>query len=96
MSIPIDPSKTTPITPHPLNPANPSPPPPAGTAQMANLDPTGIWTKFLSSGGMPATREQVNAFIQGMLKSFNLIIQQQLKAAARAHEKMKKAIEGEE
>lgn len=96
MSIPTDPLKPSSISPQPLTPAHPSPPPPSGTAPMSNLDPTGIWTKFLSSGGMTATPDQVKAFIQGLLKSFNLIIQQQLKAAARAHEKMKKAIEGEE
>ena len=96
MSIPSDPSKSPSVNPYPLTPANQQPTPPSGGAPGVNLDPTGVWTKFLSSGSMPATQEEVNAFIKGLLKTFNLLIQQQQKAAARAHEKMKKVIEGEE
>ncbi|GEM_PF-5351197 len=96
MSIPSDPSKPSPIPAQPISPSNPSPPPSPGTTSLSNIDPTGVWTKFLSASGTPATPEQVKAFIQGILKTFNLLIQQQQKAAARAHERMKKVIEGEE
>ena len=96
MSIPSDPSGPPSVNPHPLTPGSQQPTPPPGGKPSVNLDPTGVWTKFLSAGGMPATPEEVNTFVKGILKTFNLLIQQQQKAAARAHEQMKKAIQGEE
>ena|ERR1700721_1890580 len=59
-------------------------------------DPAGIWSKFLSVHGNIATPEEVHMFIQGMLRMFNVIIQQQNEAAKRSAEVLKKAAEGEE
>lgn len=88
MSSPIDPSKNTPP---PSQPARPQPSQPVG-----NIDPTGTWSKFLSTPSAVATPEEVKMFMQGMLKMFNVIIQQQDAAYKRANEKLKKAEEGEE
>jgi hypothetical protein len=58
-------------------------------------DPTGVWSKFLSGGGNVATPQEVKMFIQGILKMFNVLIQQQNAAAERAAQQLKKAEEGE-
>lgn len=93
MSIPSDPSsRLPPVSPHSQIPDQ-KPAPIQG--QTFNPDPTGIWTKFLSQSGTPPTAEEVKTFINGILKMFNLIIQQQQKAAARANEGLKRAAQGE-
>jgi hypothetical protein len=93
MSIPSDPTSRIP-TPPPHSQAPQSKPAPM-QKQAPNPDPTGVWTKFLSQGGTPPTPEEVKAFIDGMLKMFNILIQQQQKAAARANAELKKAARGE-
>jgi hypothetical protein len=94
MSIPSDPSssKLPPMSPHSQAPQNK---PVAMQKQGPNPDPTGVWTKFLGQSGVAPTPEEVKAFIDGMLKMFNLLIQKQQKAAARANAEMKKAARGE-
>jgi hypothetical protein len=89
MTIPSDPSQNRPA---PSNPANQEPISPGG----GNVDPTGVWTKFLSAGGMVATPQEVKMFMQGMLKMFNVIIQQQNEAYQRSNEALKKAARGDD
>jgi hypothetical protein len=60
------------------------------------MDPTGAWAKFLSTPGHAATADDVKMFMKGMLKMFNVLIQQQNAAAQRANDKLKRAIEGDE
>jgi len=90
MSIPSDPiqSGSTP----PIQPGGGPQQQPAPSA----MDPTGAWSKFLSVGGNIATPQEVKMFMQGMLKMFNVLIQQQNEAAQRAAERLKKAEEGEQ
>ncbi len=89
MTIPTDPSKSS-------GGSNVPPSQPVGPQPAGNIDPTGAWSKFLSTPGNVATPEEVKLFMQGLLKMFNVIIQQQTAAAHRAAEQMKKAEEGED
>lgn len=91
MSTPIDPSQSG-STPPPSQPTGPTGPGP----QPSYIDPTGAWSKFLSTPSQVATPEEVKMFMQGMMKMFNVIIQQQDAAAKRASDKLKKAEEGED
>lgn len=83
MTTPIDPSQNLP-------PIQSNPP------EKSSLDPTGAWSKFLSTPGHIATPEEVKMFMQGMLKMFNILIQQQNAAYKRSNEQLKKAAEGED
>ncbi len=94
MSIPPDPLKSSSNIPQ--NQTSPQNQPSTTPVSSKDVDPTGVWTKFLSSGAGPATPEEVKLFIEGMMKMFNVLIQQQNAAAKRASEKLKKAIEGED
>jgi len=100
MSIPSDP-----LQPHSIPPKiEPSQPPmqpaaPGGgpTGQpLSSLDPTGAWTRFLSTPGHPASPKDVEMFIQGLLRMFDLLIQQQTEQAQKAAEKLKKVAEGKD
>jgi hypothetical protein len=92
MSIPSDPSNLPPkIHPTPGTPAN-QPQNPMPTT--SNVDPTGAWSAFLSTPGHQASADDVKMFLQGLLKTFNIVIQQQNQAAQRANQKLKKAAEG--
>ncbi len=93
MSTPIDPSQSG-STPPPSKPAGPIGPEQA--PQTSYIDPTGAWSKFLSTPSQIATPQEVKMFLQGMMKMFNVIIQQQDAAAKRASDKLKKAEEGED
>jgi hypothetical protein len=91
MSIPSDPLKPPQqhIPPAPLQqPATDKP-------ATSYVDPTGAWAKFLSGPGGQATAEDVKMFLNGMLKMFNVLIQQQQRAAKRAADVLKKAAEGD-
>jgi hypothetical protein len=87
MTIPPDPLQSS--SP-PVQPGNS----PQGTS--GGIDPSGAWSKFLSTPGHVATPEEVKMFMQGMLKMFNLLIQQQSAAYKRANEQLKKAVKGDE
>ena len=84
---------TTPINPNPLPPNQP---PSIQMPPMANPDPSGTWAKFLGGSGGPASPEEVRMFVQGLLKMFNVMIQQEQKRAKEASEKLKRAAEGED
>lgn len=93
MSIPpTDPSQIPPNIPAqpPTGPQEQSSPP------TSYVDPTGAWSKFLGTPGNPASADDVKMFMQGILKMFNVLIQQQNEAAKRAADKLKKAIEGDD
>ena len=87
MTIPSDPSGNIP----PPTPLNPQP-----EKTTSYVDPTGAWQKFLSAGGQQATADQVKMFLQGLLKMFNVLIQQQEAAAKRSAQRLKDAISGEQ
>ena len=88
MTIPTDPSHSNPRVHPPIQPGGQQPTP--------NVDPTGAWSKFLSTSGNVATPQEVQMFMQGILKMFNVIIQQQNASYHRSNEQLKKAIEGQE
>ncbi len=80
------------------SPVNPSQPPsgPSAPPTDTQIDPTGVWQKFLSASGTQATPQDVQAFMQGLLKMFSIVIQQQQAAAQRANQNLKDIIEGNE
>lgn len=90
MTTPIDPTHGTP------------PPTPSAPSQAASnlptsyVDPTGAWARFLSTPGQPATSQEVQLFMNGLLKFFNVIIQQQQAAFKRSMDHLKKVEKGEE
>lgn len=59
------------------------------------MDPTGVWTKFLSTPGHPATQQQVQAFVGGLIKQLGLQIQNEMARAKKTAERMKRALEGQ-
>ncbi len=90
----------------PSNPLQPSPSPsippsgPQGTQPPTSeptsyVDPSGAWAKFLSTSSGQATAQDVQMFMNGLLKMFSIVIQQQQEAAKRAADKMKQAAEGD-
>jgi hypothetical protein len=88
MTTPTDPIQSGSIP--PIQPGGPQQTP------RSYLDPTGTWSKFLTGGGQVATPQEVQMFMQGMLKMFNVVIQQQQAAYQRANQKLRKAEEGNE
>ena len=90
MTTPIDPSEKTP----PIQPIQPSQPP--TNLPTSYVDPSGAWAKFLSTPGSPATAQDVQMFMNGLLKFFNVMIQQQQAATKRALDQLKKVAKGEE
>ena len=84
MSIPSD-----------IPPSSP-PTPPQNQPQTSSVDPTGAWAKFLSTPNQAASAEDVKMFIGGLLKMFNVLIQQQQASAKRAAQFQKDVIEGRE
>jgi len=94
MSAPSNPTPPIPPTsqqPQQSSPQQAAPPPPGGPLPKSSVDPTGQWAKFL---GPTATAKDVENFIHGLLKTFNVLIQQAQRAAKRAADEMKKSIEG--
>ncbi len=89
MTTPTDPTHNVPIPPT----GGPQQQPPPATSY---LDPMGVWQKFLSAGGIKATPQEVQMFIQGMMKMFNVVIQQQNESYRRSNEQLKKAEQGDE
>lgn len=70
--------------------------PPANFSQPANIDPTGVWTRFLSTPGHPANAKEVQMFIGTLLRFFSVMIQQQQDAAKKASDHLKRVEEGKE
>lgn len=91
MTTPIDPSQSS--VP-PIQPQQPEQQPP--TLPTSYVDPTGAWAKFLSTPGHAASADDVKMFMQGLLKFFSVIIQQQQDAYKRSMEQLKKVEEGDE
>lgn len=90
---------TTPAS--PADPSNPSPIQPSQPSQPSQyptsyVDPTGAWAKFLGTPDNPATAQEVQMFMNGLLKFFNIIIQQQQAAFKRSMDELKKAQTGDE
>ena len=92
MSIPTNPFDMPPNIP-PSQPFTPQNQP--DQLPTSYMDPTGAWATFLSSAGTPATAEQVKQFINGMLKMFNLLIEEN-EEAKKASQRLKRAIEGKD
>jgi hypothetical protein len=88
MKTPTDPTQSSNI---PIQPGSPQQQPPA----TSYLDPSGAWKKFLSAGGIDATPQEVQMFMQGILKMFNVLIQQQNASYQRSNEQLRKAEKGE-
>ncbi|MEN9343923.1 MAG: hypothetical protein RLZZ453_710 [Chlamydiota bacterium] len=78
-----DPTKTT----GELSSAQPS---------FKNVDPSGVWTAFLSQGGHPPTPEQVKLFLQSLMKQMSLQIQHELQLQKEAARRLRRALEGEQ
>lgn len=58
-------------------------------------DPTGVWTRFLSASGTPASPQDVHMFLSTLLKFFSkVILTQNEQAAKRSAQKLKDAMEG--
>lgn len=73
-------------------PANQPPQIPIAT----NWDPTGMWAKFLGGGGSPATPEEVQMFLNSLLRTIGMQLQEQEKQAAEAAKKLRQTIEGDD
>lgn len=80
------------------SPVNPSQPPQGASAPPTDtqIDPTGVWQRFLSASGTQATPQDVQTFMQGLLKMFSIVIQQQQEAAQRANQNLKEIAEGDQ
>ena len=90
MTTPVDPNQGIPPT------APPQPAEPPTNLPTSYVDPSGAWAKFLSTPGNPATAKEVQLFMNGLLKFFNVMIQQQQAATKRALDQLKKVAKGEE
>lgn len=90
MSIPSDLPPSTPNT-----PASPSTQEQmlAQVPVATNWDPTGAWAAFL---GGSATPQEVQLFLNGLLKTISNEMQQEQKQADQAAKKLKNAIEGDD
>lgn len=91
MTTPTGPTPGKSDTP-PIQPIQTGAPPPSKN----KMDPTGAWSKFLSTPGNAASADDVKMFMQGMLRMFNVLIQQQNEAYQRSNEQLKKAAQGDE
>lgn len=94
MTTPVNPSQN----PSDIPPETPSNTPPTSPSGMPTSweDPTGAWASFLSTPGNPASAEEVQMFINGLLKFFNVMIQQQTSVMQQANQQLKEVAEGEE
>ncbi len=93
MTTPVNPNDPSPV--QPVAPASSSPSTGGRFSSEQSIDPTGVWAKFLSTPGHPATAQDVKMFINGLLKSFGILIQQNQRAMERAKREMKRAEKGE-
>ncbi len=79
----------------PQGPAAPQPQSPTGEP-TSYVDPSGAWAKFLSTPNAPATAKEVQLFMNGLLKFFNVVIQQQQDSFKRSIQRLKDSEEGNE
>ncbi|MDR2539277.1 MAG: hypothetical protein LBC45_01435 [Chlamydiales bacterium] len=55
-----------------------------------------VWQTFLSQGTTPATKEQTQLFINGILKFFNTLVAQERAKISKANKHLRDVIEGKE
>jgi hypothetical protein len=84
MAEPIPPSG-----PQPIQPQKPTPSPKEQEAIR-------VWQTFLSQGGTPATKEQTQLFMNGILKFFNTLVAQERAKLSKANKHLRDVIEGKE
>ncbi len=95
----ITPPSPSPIEPVPPMPPTPGEPPAASPSQPMPLvpgDPAGVWQRFLTINGQQPSPEEVQLFVQGLLKFFNVMIQQQQASMQRANEQLKRVAQGQD
>ena len=85
MTTPTDPTQNIPSFPS-VSPAQLSTEAP--TFQTSQSDPTGMLANFLATPGNPASPQEVETFIQGMMKFFNTMIQQQQANMQQANQQL--------
>lgn len=75
----------------------PSGPQPQKPAPSSNEQETiRVWQTFLSQGTTPATKEQTQLFINGILKFFNTLVAQERAKMSKANKHLRDVIEGKE
>jgi hypothetical protein len=84
MSIPSNPSPLTP----------PSYPSTESQQPSSTVDPTGVWTRFLTTPQGSPTEDDVKKFLQGIMQMFSNIVKRDLAHAKENAEKLRKAAEG--
>ncbi len=84
---------TEPIPPSGPQPIQPQKPTPSSKNEQEAL---GVWQTFLSQGGTPATKEQTQLFINGILKFFNTLVAQERAKLSKANKHLRDVIEGKE
>ncbi len=94
MSTPINPNESTSSqnfadTPGALPPVS------FPAQEGSGVDPTGVWTKFLSTGGHHVTQAQVKQFIDQLCRSMGQHIQNECQRALKALQKAKREINGD-
>ncbi len=57
-------------------------------------DPAGVWQKFLSMSGSPASKKDVEQFFKTLLNFYSLMIKQSDEAHKRAMQQQKDVISG--
>lgn len=82
MTEPIPPSG-----PQPIQPQKPS---------SKDQESLRVWQTFLSQGTTPATKEQTQLFINGILKFFNTLVAQERAKLSKANKHLRDVIEGKE
>lgn len=96
MSIPSNPYPSQPSGYPPSLPIQPPTTTGGSPAEDVNVDPQGIWAKFLSTPGNSASNKEVKMFLEGLMKQFNLLIKRDLDHAKKAADELRKAAEGED
>lgn len=83
---------TEPIPPSGQQPTQPQKPAPSSNEQ----ETIRVWQTFLSQGTTPATKEQTQLFINGILKFFNTLVAQERAKMSKANKHLRDVIEGKE
>ncbi|PWU14980.1 MAG: hypothetical protein C5B45_03570 [Chlamydiae bacterium] len=80
----------------PIPPPGPQPIQPQKPSSSNEQEALGVWQTFLSQGGTPATKEQTQLFINGILKFFTTLVAQERKKLSEANKHLRDVIEGKE